>query len=216
MLQAYNHWLRLGVHKKKYEDSEYTFKKLALDTYFSRDDPKKALSEGEYYYYEDFFKDLIRKTVKYAQETDEKCRINVIPIFDKTVRKWVSKVCKSTRRHSIPKLKRRVSQIASRYSSAVRENERLNLDQNVPQLVSDEMGKKLPKFLSAEKKKELAFQQAQALRDRVAIDIGREQAGIGLMRILNSNEDIKEQDKKAKDEYSEEAKAFGEEKGDGE
>lgn len=203
-------WNRFGLHLLPWEKSPYTLKELATTTYFSRREPAHELCELEYYTDKDYWDRLIKDTVKYAQEIDDKCRITVITLWDKVRKEYVTKVCKSTRTHSVTRNKHKLKIAGGIVASAERENARLELDINIGNELMLAIDNKLPAFIQGDERKKLLVDLATGVRDQMQRDIGREEAAREFMAILNSNPDIKAIDSKVDDEYAKESRAFGE------
>ncbi len=204
-------WNRLGVEKLKYDQSPYTYKYLAMDTWLSRDNPSEALGSAEYDRDKDFWEYLIKKVVKYAQETVQ-CRITFVPGKDKQGR-WVTKVCRSCRRYKANVRKRqdhKVSVGKGVILSAIREDEVLKLGMNVPEQLVRQIESELPSFLTDDQKKQIASQFVESSITQMRIQHSPQETAQELMRILNGNPDIKAIDQKMKDEYADESRAFGE------
>lgn len=223
---AADHWDR----------SPNTLQEVATTTFFSRENPGRELGDAEYLANQEFFDTLIKNIVKWCHENDPQCRFTIISDRDhykvvngRIVKRrnengelvkvkegpLITKVCRSDRRRAIDKMKFKVSVGNGAIASAIADNHHFNLGQNVPKLVIDGLNKKLEQkypSIPADQREHLALEMSAEAYVRYGEDIGRRKAASDFVAYLNGNADIKEIDHKTGDEYSKEARAFGETK----
>lgn len=151
------------------------------------------------------------KVINYWHSIDERCRIT--RIYDQFKGKprhgeWESRICRSDKRHSIDRLKRKTNIGAGMIASAIQDNERYDLKQNVGQLFAKSAFERIQALPGIPEEKKLAlaaeaaFQQALVAGEKT----GQQNIIQGVLGVLDNKPALKAIDDQSTDDYSEQAK----------
>lgn len=206
ILQAFHIWkkiLELDKHQFK-EKQDLTEKNISILTWEDCTADK----------YDDnplLYKRWNNRVINKWMELDPRCRIiriRGISTTPPTVGERITRICRSDRKNAVDRLKHKTNISAGVLSSAIRDNEKYKLDQDVGRLflksVHDKT-KALPGMSEEQTAKALTEFTTKQLVEAGKL-IGREEVAESLLSVLDMRPALVEKDEKNEDLYSSDAK----------
>ena len=202
-MHIWKHNLELDQRKFR-EDPGMTEKRISTMTWEGCDNFAYELNPHIY-------KTWNTRVIEYWHALDNKCRIirirALMPVGT-DAGSMVTRICKSDRTHAVARLKHKANIDAGVMVSAVQDNERYKLKENVGKLVAErayEKFKELP-GISEKRKLELAAETAFSSAVATGEAVGRTNLANEVLGILDNKPALIEADRKNNDGYSNSAK----------
>lgn len=199
--EAMHIWKILGVENYRFNDpGAYTEKQLSCNTW-------EGCTEAEYEKNSAFYKHLNNMVLQQLRKINDQSKI--IRIIDRESRNnptRVTKICKSDRRHAILRQKHILDVASGCIASAVDLNERLQLKQNVGQVVMGGVIQRLPDNYSSEEKKRITKELTVETALEAGKLLGRKETAASILEILDMRPALISKDDESKDDYSGDAR----------